>query len=267
MAIYKIGRAEGNHIILGDKSVSRSHAELEELGAGRFRLKDLGSTSGTQMLSGAEWVDASEAEVGRDTRLRFGEYETTPADLLRRREEAATQAPPAPKPVSSGAGATNAAAPPRPAPAAPRPADAPHQRPPVAQPARAGSGGSSKMVWWLVGGGVAFVALAAVAVVLVVMSAGGPGTSSAQERRYIAACLKHPQATAAVCNCGARAIREEFSGKLRESVFGYWADATEKGPDHALVKGLLERIAEREGDEFKRKFARSALKSMKCSQQ
>ena len=44
MAVYKIGRGEGNQIILADKSVSRQHAELEELGAGKFRLRDLGSS-------------------------------------------------------------------------------------------------------------------------------------------------------------------------------------------------------------------------------
>ena len=110
MTIYKIGRAEGNDIVLGEKSVSRHHAELEELGAGRFRLKDLGSSQGTQMLSGSEWVEVKESEIRHDTKVRLGEYETTPMDLIRDQDKTQVQArpstPPAPVP---------AAAPPRPA--------------------------------------------------------------------------------------------------------------------------------------------------------
>src|SRR5262245_55523384 len=113
MAIYKIGRAEGNQIVLADKSVSRQHAELEELGAGRFRLKDLGSSSGTQMLSGAEWVDVQETEVRHDTKIRFGEYETTPLDLVRDQDKTVVQAK---------AGAAEAPRPATPKPATPRPA-------------------------------------------------------------------------------------------------------------------------------------------------
>jgi hypothetical protein len=112
MAIYKIGRAEGNHIVLGDKSVSRQHAELEELGAGKFRLKDLGSSSGTQMWSGSDWVDVQEAEIRHDTKIRFGEHETTPMDLVRDQDKTVVQARPA----------SPAAAAPPPQPAPPRPA-------------------------------------------------------------------------------------------------------------------------------------------------
>src|SRR5262245_3565370 len=99
MATYKIGRAETNDVVLADKSVSRQHAEMEELGGGRFRLKDLGSSSGTHILNGAEWQEIQDAEVRHDTRVRFGEHETTPMALLPDQDKTmmgAKAAPPAP---------------------------------------------------------------------------------------------------------------------------------------------------------------------------
>nr|WP_281721712.1 FHA domain-containing protein [Nitrosomonas nitrosa] len=177
MAIYKIGRAEGNHVVLGDKSVSRNHAEIEELGAGRFRLKDLGSSSGTQMLSGSEWVDVQEAEVRHDTRIRFGEVETTPADLLRDTDKTVVQARPAashePPPVPA-APKPPQPAPPRPAapkPAAPKPA-APAPRPAAAPGAQrpAGGGMDKKTMWIMIGGGGGLLLLAIIAVVFVLVT-------------------------------------------------------------------------------------------------
>ena len=192
MAIYKIGRAEGNNIVLGEKSVSRQHAELEELGAGRFRLKDLGSSSGTQMLSGSEWVDVQEAEVRHDTRIRFGEYETTPADLLRDQDKTVVQARPAAAPEAPAAAPP---APPRPAPAkpaapkpappkpaAPRPA-APKPAAPRATPSGprpAGGGMDKKTMWILIGGGGGLLLIALIAVVVVLAMGDSSPTTEAR---------------------------------------------------------------------------------------
>jgi hypothetical protein len=200
MAIYKIGRAEGNHIVLGDKSVSRQHAELEELGAGRFRIKDLGSSSGTHMLSGSDWVEVKETEVRHDTRIRFGEYETTPMDLVRDQDKTVVQAKPAaaalaapPQPAAPKPAAPKPAppkpAPPKPAPprqAAPAPAPprpAPPRPAPVAAPAGPrppGSGMDKKTMWIIIAGGGALLLLALIAVVVVLATGGDSPTTEAR---------------------------------------------------------------------------------------
>ena len=199
MAIYKIGRAEGNHIVLGDKSVSRQHAELEELGAGRFRIKDLGSSSGTHMLSGSEWVEVKETEVRHDTRIRFGEYETTPMDLVRDQDKTVVQAKPAaaaaaepaapptppkraaPKPAAPRPAPPKPAPPRQAAPAPPRPA-APRPAPAAAPagPRPAGSGMDKKTMWIIIGGGGALLLLALIAVVVVLATGGDSPTTEAR---------------------------------------------------------------------------------------
>jgi hypothetical protein len=187
MATYKIGRAEGNHVVVGDKSVSRQHAELEELGAGRFRLKDLGSSSGTQMLSGAEWVDVRDTEVRHDTRIRLGEYETTPAELLKDQDKTVVQArpaaaavpppmpaaprPPQPAPPRPAAPKPAAPRPTPPRPAAPRPAAAP------GAPRPAGAGMDKKTMWILIGGGGGLLLLALIAVVVVLVTGDSQRTA------------------------------------------------------------------------------------------
>ena len=167
MAIYKIGRAEGNTIVLPDKSISRNHAELEELGAGRFRLKDLGSSAGTTVLVGSEWTAVTETEIRHDTRIRLGEYETSPMELLRDQDMTAVQAK-----TSAGQKA--------PAPAAPRPA-APRVSPPVAPRRTPGPGlaGNPKMMWWLLGGGGAVFLLIAIVIVVVLLT-GSPGQQASR---------------------------------------------------------------------------------------
>jgi hypothetical protein len=158
MARYRIGRADTNDIVLSESSISREHAELVELGGGRFRLVDLGSSSGTSVWQGQDWETVTEIEVRHDTPFRLGEFQTTAADLLRETDKTvvrarADEAPAAPEssvssqtaparppetalssktaparppaPVKVEAPAPSTPAPPRPAaprPAAPRPA-------------------------------------------------------------------------------------------------------------------------------------------------
>jgi hypothetical protein len=82
MRRYRIGRSETNDIVIPDASVSRQHAEAVELGGGRFSLSDLGSTFGTHVLDGQNWVPAKETEIRADTVIRFGEFRTTLFDVL-----------------------------------------------------------------------------------------------------------------------------------------------------------------------------------------
>jgi hypothetical protein len=157
MRRIKIGRDPGNDVVLAEVSVSRHHAEAEELGGGRFRLKDLGSSGGTRIFHNGAWTDVLEAIVRRETRLQFGEYETTlgalvpedpavaedPNKTVVRRADAppiqrpAPAAPDAPVSKPAAAPAVSKPAPAVPAPAAPPPLPAearPVPRPPTAEP-------------------------------------------------------------------------------------------------------------------------------------
>jgi len=82
MRTYLIGRGEANDIVLDDLTVSRQHAELEDRGDGQFVLRDLDSTYGTRAHLGIGWRNEASLDVQADTRVRFGDYETTVADLL-----------------------------------------------------------------------------------------------------------------------------------------------------------------------------------------
>jgi hypothetical protein len=119
MRRLRIGRSETNEIVIADASVSRQHAELVELGGGRFTLTDLGSTFGTHVWQNQGWVPAAGTEIGADTVIRFGEYRTTLFDVA----GAATR---------EALGLAAPAAAPAPPPAAPPPAAAPSQ--PVPEP-------------------------------------------------------------------------------------------------------------------------------------
>lgn len=126
MRRYRIGRADTNDIVLTDSTVSREHAELAELGEGRFAIKDLGSSYGIAIREGDQWAKVTEAELHHDTPLRIGDYETTVSDLVRDTDRTVVR-PHAPRHSPTA----EAAAPP-PA-AAPRPAE------PDAQPTEATS--------------------------------------------------------------------------------------------------------------------------------
>jgi len=122
MRSYRIGRADTNDIVLTDSTVSREHAELAELGGGRFRIKDLGSTFGLAIRQGQDWEKVTEAELGHDTALRIGEFETTAGELLRDSDKTVVRAkasaprtaPPetAPPPVPKAAPPAERTAPP-----------------------------------------------------------------------------------------------------------------------------------------------------------
>ena len=63
------------------------------------------------MMSGSDWVEVQETEIRHDTRIRFGEYETTPMDLIRDQDKTVVQAKATPAPPQPAA----------PKPAAPKP--------------------------------------------------------------------------------------------------------------------------------------------------
>lgn len=57
-----IGRAPGNRVTLADGQASRNHAVIERVGAGRYQLRDLGSSNGTKL--NGERVTTSPLKAG-----------------------------------------------------------------------------------------------------------------------------------------------------------------------------------------------------------
>jgi hypothetical protein len=99
MKRYRIGRAETNEIVLNEPSVSREHAELVKVSSGVFLLRDLGSTFGTSARQGADWHLVTAENVGYETPIRVGEFETTVAHLLREVDPLAVYMEPSPEPL------------------------------------------------------------------------------------------------------------------------------------------------------------------------
>jgi len=69
--VLRIGRADDNDVVLADLRVSRRHAELRDLGAGRFQLTDTGSNNGTHVngerITTAVVTEADVIDIGAAT--------------------------------------------------------------------------------------------------------------------------------------------------------------------------------------------------------
>ena len=78
MTIYKIGRAEGNDIVLGEKSVSRQHAEFHRIGD-TFTVSDVGSLNGTYVnrdrIDTVQLTDSDEVQIGKYRLVFFSGHE------------------------------------------------------------------------------------------------------------------------------------------------------------------------------------------------
>lgn len=194
MRRYRIGRADTNDIVLADTTVSREHAELAELGEGRFSIKDLGSSYGIAIRESGQWMKVTETELRSDTPLRIGDYETTVSDLVRDSDRtvvrphapprqpdatvppAEATVPPSPDRTAPPRPAPPRRAPPRPAvprPAAPsRPAPTAHGAPAPPQPAAPafqalrGLPPEKRPLVWLGLGFAAFLLIAAITLIL-----------------------------------------------------------------------------------------------------
>ncbi|HEY7611246.1 MAG TPA: FHA domain-containing protein [Alphaproteobacteria bacterium] len=142
MARYRIGRADTNDIVLSDATISREHAELVELGGGRFRLKDFGSSYGTSVFLGQDWEKVTEMEIRHDTQIRLGEFQTTAAELLRETDKTVVRArsDEAPAPSQPSAPSQPPAAAKTAPPAPPKP---PPPKPPPPRPAAPSESGPS----------------------------------------------------------------------------------------------------------------------------
>lgn len=81
MKIYTIGRSDDNDIVLADASISRHHAELQKLGDNVYRIIDRGSSAGTFVRGGDDWVGVNDADISGDERIMLGEWVTSVRDL------------------------------------------------------------------------------------------------------------------------------------------------------------------------------------------
>ncbi len=66
----RIGRAYDNDLILDDPYVAAHHAALEEVEAGRYAVRDLGSRNGLMLLSRRRRMES--AEIGPEDVIRLG---------------------------------------------------------------------------------------------------------------------------------------------------------------------------------------------------
>ena len=66
----------------GRKGVSRRHAEVTISADGRYYLIDRNSSYGTHLLGRNGWVKHRQGYVDASAKIRFGDHETSLADLL-----------------------------------------------------------------------------------------------------------------------------------------------------------------------------------------
>jgi pSer/pThr/pTyr-binding forkhead associated (FHA) protein len=65
--VITIGRAPSNDVVIDDPTVSAQHASLTKSASG-YRLRDLGSTNGTQI----DGISITDAELKDGNEIRFG---------------------------------------------------------------------------------------------------------------------------------------------------------------------------------------------------
>jgi hypothetical protein len=240
MAKLRIGRSDTNDIVLDDTSISRKHAELEDLGGGVWRLTDIGSSAGTFVKDEGQWTQISSADIEIDTEVRFGEAEFNLADIIsvdpatirpntasglgQRAEQGAmeisremkqpggTKAPPS---SSGGAGG--------------------------------GSTGLTKNTKILLfGGGAVLALLIVIAVVLAVVDGGGgsigggtsvTGAKAELARMFTASCQNRGKQSTAQCECMGKAIADSLSEEEASRIVTARRDG-KKPPREVAIKLL-----------------------------
>lgn len=66
----------------GEDTVGRSHIELTVGAGGMCYVTDLNSANGTFVEECGKWKRVQQSSVRLDSRIRLGEFRTTPAELL-----------------------------------------------------------------------------------------------------------------------------------------------------------------------------------------
>ncbi|MEJ2120597.1 MAG: FHA domain-containing protein [Alphaproteobacteria bacterium] len=238
MAKLRIGRSDTNDIVLDDTSISRKHAELEDLGGGAWRLTDIGSSAGTFVKDAGQWTQISSADIEIDTEVRFGEAEFNLADIIS--VDPATIRPNTASGLGQRAeqGAMEIS----------REMKQPGR--PKAPPSGSGGGSSSgltKNTKILLFGGGAVLALLIVIVVVVALVDGGGGsigggtsvTGAKAElaRMFTASCQNRGKQSTAQCECMGKAIADSLSEEEASRIVTARRDG-KKPPREVAIKLL-----------------------------
>jgi hypothetical protein len=84
MKTFTLGRGPEQSINVGEEHsrVSRRHAEIAVLGPGTYRITDLGTLNGTEVMVDGRWKRVSQATLSYSQRFRLaGQFESSIADL------------------------------------------------------------------------------------------------------------------------------------------------------------------------------------------
>jgi len=238
MAKLRIGRSDTNDIVLDDTSISRKHAELEDLGGGAWRLTDIGSSAGTFVKDAGQWTQISSADIEIDTEVRFGEAEFNLADIIS--VDPATIRPN----TASGLGQRAEQG------AMEISREMKQPGGPKAPPSGSGGGSSSgltKNTKILLFGGGAVLALLIVIVVVVALVDGGGGsmgggtsvTGAKAElaRMFTASCQNRGKQSTAQCECMGKAIADSLSEEEASRIVTARRDG-KKPPREVAIKLL-----------------------------
>ena len=79
---FSIGRSPECDLVLADSSVSRKHAELILLDAGRLFLVDCQSTRGTRLSQHGYTQQVQQAFVSLDAEVQFGDVSMSVRDII-----------------------------------------------------------------------------------------------------------------------------------------------------------------------------------------
>jgi hypothetical protein len=236
MAKLRIGRSDTNDIVLDDTSISRKHAEIEDLGNGVWRLTDIGSSAGTFVKEGGQWTQISTADIESDTEVRFGEAEFVLGDIIsvdpatirpdtasglgQRAEQGAEEISREMRQVGGAAASGGAGG---------------------------GSGGISKNTKILIFGGGGVLALIIIIVVVVALVDGGGGmggtggglTGSGAKaelaRMFTQSCQNRGKQSASQCECMGREIADNLSEDEAARIMAARRDG-KKPPSSVAIK-------------------------------
>lgn len=89
--IFVIGREPDPNkprIVLHDRSISRIHATIADLGGGGYLLQDAASRNGTFIRGPGGWRKIDQAQVALDDEVRLGAFVTRVAALIELRTSA-----------------------------------------------------------------------------------------------------------------------------------------------------------------------------------
>jgi len=245
MAKLRIGRSDTNDIVLDETSISRKHAELEDLGGGAWRLTDIGSSAGTFVKEGGLWTQISSADIETETEVRFGEAEFNLADIIsvdpatirpntasglgQRAEEGAMEISKEMRQVGGSAGSGGSAG-----------------------GSGGGSGSSSSGMTkntkiLLFGGGGVLALIIVLVVVVALVDGGGGGTSSAGSgigrsgakaelaRMFTASCQNRGKQNTSQCECMGKAIAGNLTEEEARRIVAARRDG-KKPPSEVAIK-------------------------------